>query len=420
MAKKQEEIPDYKTYMVKGEQYYRTRIKDADGKQVALYSKTKEDLFRKVIAAQKIIETAKYHAMFPTVAMYTEKWLAMEAAYVRPSTLKGYRRALTKYLVEPLGEMCMKDVTADDLKLAMVPVSRLSAGTYNTVNMLVKSVFLSAEHSNVVSSNPAKTISPRGGQPGKKRNALTDAQAKCLLDSIREEPPYVFVMLGLYAGLRREEILGLKWDCVHLDNAVPYISVKRSWHVENGIAIVSDDLKTNTARRDIPIPKCLTDCLRKQKEETSSAYVISNEKGESLTPGEFQTLWNYVRRRTTKERTYQKNVNGQIIKYSYKPVLGQRSPGKKEIVYTLDFTVSPHQLRHTYITNLIYAGVDPKTVQYLAGHKNSKVTMDIYAKVKYNRPEELFGVINDAFENGSVGQKKDYDVGSPTSMEEAL
>ena len=44
MAKKQEEIPDYKTYMVKGEQYYRTRIKDADGKQVALYSKTKEDL----------------------------------------------------------------------------------------------------------------------------------------------------------------------------------------------------------------------------------------------------------------------------------------------------------------------------------------------------------------------------------------
>ena len=92
-----------------------------------------------------------------------------------------------------------------------------------------------------------------------------------------------------------------------------------------------------------------------------------------------------MRRRTTKERTYQKNVNGQIIKYSYKPVLGQRSPGKKEIVYTLDFTVSPHQLRHTYITNLIYAGVDPKTVQYLAGHKNSKVTMDIYAKVKYNR-----------------------------------
>ena len=51
---------------------------------------------------------------------------------------------------------------------------------------------------------------------------------------------------------------------------------------------------------------------------------------------------------------------------------------------------TPHQLRHTYITNLIYASVDPKTVQYLAGHENSKMTMDIYAKVKYNKPEEQY------------------------------
>ena len=48
------------------------------------------------------------------------------------------------------------------------------------------------------------------------------------------------------------------------------------------------------------------------------------------------------------------------------------------------------------ITNLIHAGVDPKTVQYLAGHENSKTTMDIYAKVKYNRPEQLIGVVNNA------------------------
>ena len=59
----------------------------------------------------------------------------------------------------------------------------------------------------------------------------------------------------------------------------------------------------------------------------------------------------------------------------------------------MDFKVTPHMLRHTYITNLIYKGVDPKTVQYLAGHENSKTTMDIYAKVKYNKPEELSSVV---------------------------
>ena len=78
-------------------------------------------------------------------------------------------------------------------------------------------------------------------------------------------------------------------------------------------------------------------------------------------------------------------------------MLGGSQKNNPGIVYSLDFDVTPHQLRHTYITNLIYAGVDPKTVQYLAGHENSKTTMDIYAKVKYNKPDELLSVVNSAF-----------------------
>ena len=69
----------------------------------------------------------------------------------------------------------------------------------------------------------------------------------------------------------------------------------------------------------------------------------------------------------------------------------------KPAYYSLDFEVTPHLLRHTYITNLIHASVDPKTVQYLAGHENSKITMDIYAKAKYNRPDELAGILEDTF-----------------------
>ena len=54
---------------------------------------------------------------------------------------------------------------------------------------------------------------------------------------------------------------------------------------------------------------------------------------------------------------------------------------------------------------LLYAGVDPKTVQYLAGHENSKTTMDIYARVKYNKPEELFEVVNDALNQENFDEK---------------
>ena len=84
------------------------------------------------------------------------------------------------------------------------------------------------------------------------------------------------------------------------------------------------------------------------------------------------------------------------MKYMLYPQLGEMAKNNGKVQYVLDFEVTPHQLRHTYITNLISASVDPKTVQYLAGHKNSKITMDIYAKVKYNQPEQLREVINTA------------------------
>ena len=91
-------------------------------------------------------------------------------------------------------------------------------------------------------------------------------------------------------------------------------------------------------------------------------------------------------------------LKSQLIRKTLKPELGQTCKTRPNIVYTIDFQVTPHLLRHTYITNLIHAGVDPKTVQHLAGHKNSKVTMDIYAKVKYNKPEQLSAVVNEALE----------------------
>ena len=111
---------------------------------------------------------------------------------------------------------------------------------------------------------------------------------------------------------------------------------------------------------------------------------------------QFNRIWNYIRVRGTHERTLYKYVNGQAIQKKFKPEPGQKCVNRENIVYCLDFKVTPHQLRHTYITNLIHAGVDPKTVQYLAGHENSQVTMDIYAKAKYNRPEELSEVVNGA------------------------
>ena len=136
---------------------------------------------------------------------------------------------------------------------------------------------------------------------------------------------------------------------------------------------------------------------REAKEESTYEYVIANSEGEPLSYTQFKRVWQYIVTRSTKERTYVRYVNGEKIKHTVTPVLGEVAPHNGKVTYSMDFQVTPHQLRHTYITNLIYAQVDPKTVQYLAGHENSKITMDIYAKVKYNKPKELAAVVNGAF-----------------------
>lgn len=396
MAKRRA-IPNYGTVEQNGVTYFRTRILDADGKRVALYARTREELYDKVEEAKRQIADKKFRRESPTVKEYAEKWLYMQSAHIRNTTLVNYTSTVKNYIIKPLGHMYMAEVTQDDIKMALVPASKKSVSVYRNVNMLMKCIFYSAEDSHIIDENPTKRISAKGGIPEKERPALTDEQVKKLLDAIRGLPPYVFVMLGLYAGLRREEILGLKWDCVFLDEEVPYLSVRRAWHTEHNRPVIMDELKTKAARRDIPLPVCLTECLKEAKEKSNSEFVISNRDGGPLSYTQFTRVWKYIVTRSTKERTYVRYVNGEKIKHTVKPVLGEKAAHNGKVVYSLDFQVTPHQLRHTYITNLISASVDPKTVQYLAGHENSKVTMDIYAKVKYNRPSELAAVVNNAF-----------------------
>lgn len=173
---KKKVIPEYSKITKNGSEYYRTRILDADGKQVDIYGKTCEEVYDKAQAASRAVAEAIFRKNNPTVREYCEKWLKMKSATVRPNTLEGYRKAMEKHIIEPIGDRYIDEITADDLKMLMVPVSKKSKGLYGTVNMLVKCVFYSAVESDVIRDNPAECINPRGGKVKKEKVALTDKQ----------------------------------------------------------------------------------------------------------------------------------------------------------------------------------------------------------------------------------------------------
>lgn len=180
MAKKKECIPTYGSIVKNGVAYYRTRITDADGKRVDLYATTCEELYKKEKEARRVVEDLIFRKKNPTVADYCEKWLTMHSAKVSAATMRGYTRLMKKYIIAPLGDMYLSDVTADDIRVALVPLARKSANIYAQVNMLIKCVFYSAERNELIDYNPSAGISAKGGIPSKEKEALSDEQVTIL------------------------------------------------------------------------------------------------------------------------------------------------------------------------------------------------------------------------------------------------
>ena len=204
MASRKKHIPDYGTAKIKGQVYYRTYVYKADGKRVSLYAKTPEELYDKELEAYENIERNTFGKKSPTVREYCEKWLVMQSAMVRSTTMIDYTSKVRRHIIAELGDMRIAEVTPDDIQMMMLTVSDKSASVYKSITVLLKSIFRYAKESKVIDSDPTVYLSAKGGGiPQNDKQALSDRQAEMLLDAIKGLPPYMFVMIGLNTGLRR-------------------------------------------------------------------------------------------------------------------------------------------------------------------------------------------------------------------------
>ena len=373
---------------------YRKRVKDINGKYVAVYGRTPDELTGKLIEFSDQQALRAENKDNPLFNDYAQRWIELHGATLTFGGRTDYQSCIDCNIKPYMQGKRIKEVRPDDIKELMLGVVEKSESIYNKTYMLVKQILTSACENGLIATNPCPAIH-KGGVPAKERQALTIEQISVLLDAVKDTKAYLFCMIGLYAGLRREEILGLKWDCVQLDQT-PCIEIQRALRFEHNRPVVSDRLKTKASRRIIPIPPQLVQALKAEKSISNSEFVICNSESGPISGTQFRRLWNYVVRRTAKDRVYYRYVDGQKIAHHIEAKLGEKAK-RGGFTYTIDFEVTPHILRHTYITNLLLAGVDVKTVQYLAGHERAKITLDIYAHLTYTRPEEILSKVNLAF-----------------------
>jgi site-specific recombinase XerD len=142
----------------------------------------------------------------------------------------------------------------------------------------------------------------------------------------------------------------------------------------------------------------LTEALRRHIGVKGSLFVVPAEiSNREMSKTAFLRMWNIV---TGKKHIFTKRDNeGKIMRDSHGKVIKEEGykPG------LIDFHVTPHLLRHTFITELCASGLDIKKIQYLAGHASVAMTLDVYTQVTQNRPEQLIEGVNKAFSRLPTG-----------------
>lgn len=371
--------------------YLKKKIKDERGVYIAVYAKTPQELAQKVAERTAEIERRKQLAENPLVWQYAQTWYKLYTPRLSDSRKSDYAIAINRHICPIIGSLHMLDVTPGDIADVMLSCADLSRSSQDKIVCALKKIFAAGEKAGVVRVNPCVDLRA-GGKRAAEKEALTRQQMRTLEDAVAGTRIYPFVMIGLYAGLRREEILGLEWDCVHLDGAAPYISVRRALRWVHNQPVVSDELKSAAARRDVPIPPTLVGCLADLQRTATGDYVISSSDGQPWSMTAYRNAWRYITRRQT--GTAKRTEHGETVLREKK--LGETVRNSK-VQITIDFGVTPHILRHTYITNLILSGANVKVVQYLAGHSKVETTLNIYTHLIERSPEANLGTVLAAF-----------------------
>ena len=358
--------------LANGERSYCYRYRDADGIQRCMFlggSSTERQaidaLAGVTVAASKGDAVRVSREPF---AAFADRWLEDHAVDLAPTTTATYRWHLEKWikpsrhLRKPISKITQHDVAALILDLkrrenrAGVP---LKGWTIRGAVSVLSSILQEAVEQGVLASNPVQKLSR------KKREKVSDETPKRILTiteidlllataTRRGRRWAVLISLGLHAGLRLGEALGLTWKDIDLDAGL--IRVRRQLDSQTGEL---RELKTRAAKREIPISSPLRRLLLEWKLE--SLYALPDHPVVSTATGVAVSHRNGLR--TLVELPLACGIN---------------VPAKDETDErpNLDF----HSLRHTFASAMIKATKgDAEKVRRWMGHADSKVLLERYS-----------------------------------------
>ena len=388
--------------------YYRKKLRHpVTGEYKDVYGRTRAELEDKCEAVKAAWAAEIRAAESPYLFQYAADWYGRLQAGWSDARRAEIAREINNNICPVIGGKRLCELTSDDCMDVMAGRAGKAKGTQTKTLQVLRRILKAAARAGKIPRDPSEDLSAGGEEPTEKE-ALTEARQKTLLAAVEGCTIELFVKIGLYAGLRREEILGLMWKDVHLDGKAPHLDVRQAlrWP-KNNRPEISSELKSDAARRSVPLPPPLLVELRKRYAEdekraqalSGALTVIHNGEGEPWTYQSFRKAWRAVEVRTagTVKLRRKDPKTGEPVTVEVERRIGDTVPRHPGVVISIDFDVTPHVLRHTYITMLILGGVDVRRAQYLAGHETADVTLRIYTHLMGHKPEDLLPDVSAVF-----------------------
>jgi len=348
--------------MAKEKKVYTKTITLPNGKRKYIRSADPKELDRKYNELKAEIGAGVDVSSNVTVQQLAQTWYNV---YKKPHLKEGGQRAVkntvNNHILPIIGALKVRDVKPVHIRQVMAVESDLSKSQQRKTIQALRGIFRAGVENGIIVKSPVPEEMKASGKDTEEKVPLTTLQSQRLLQTVKDTRAFLCVAIILGTGLRREEVCGLMWSDIDLEEGS--ISVNRVRTFYDNAGSFSDDLKSKAARRTVPTPNWLTEALRAAHANAKSLYVLHTKTGAPLTKDSFRSMWEIITSRTTDDP----KLLGEPI--------DERHP---KITYGIDFHVYPHLLRHTCITRWFEAGLDVKTVQYLAGHETPEITLKIY------------------------------------------
>ncbi len=308
-----------------------------------------------------------------TVMQLVDRYLATKNG-VKPSTLNNYAFVKNVLSNELLSTKKICDVRTSDAKLFLIKLQNDGKGysTVKTVRGVLRPAFQMAVDDDLINKNPfGFELSGVVVNDSVTREAITKDEMRKFLKFIHDDncysKYYEAVYIFFHTGLRVSEFCGLTIKDIDLDRKI--LNIDHQLQRTSNMQYVIESTKTKAGTRKIPITNEVAECFRKIIENREpprvekfidgySGFLFFDRNGMPLVALHWEHRFRHM-----------------LTRYN-------------EIYRKCLPKITPHVCRHTYCSIQAKSGMNPKTLQYLMGHSDIGVTLNVYTHLGFDDAAE--------------------------------